>query len=88
MPKATWGARSAQPDAEAGAHTPLLDGDEQLGWVLRSKIRCKPLFVAGGHRVSADTALDWVQRTLRGYRLPEPRRRAARLAARRGSGDC
>jgi len=39
--------------------------------------------VAGGHRVSADTALAWVQRTLRGYRLPEPTRLADRLASRR-----
>ena len=75
--------RFVEPGAEAGAHTPLMDGDEQLGWVLRSKVRSKPLFVAGGHRVSADTALDWVQRTLRGYRLPEPTRLADRLASRR-----
>ncbi|HEL5320931.1 TPA: deoxyribonuclease V [Stenotrophomonas maltophilia] len=75
--------RFVEPGAEAGAHTPLMDGDEQLGWVLRSKVRSKPLFVAGGHRVSADTALDWVQRTLRGYRLPEPTRLAGRLASRR-----
>ncbi|WP_414606075.1 deoxyribonuclease V [Stenotrophomonas pavanii] len=75
--------RFVEPGAEAGAHAPLQDGDEQLGWVLRSKVHCKPLFVAGGHRVSADTALDWVQRTLRGYRLPEPTRLADRLASRR-----
>lgn len=75
--------RFVEPGAEAGAHTPLMDGDEQLGWVLRSKVRSKPLFVAGGHRVSADTALDWVQRTLRGYRLPEPTRLTDRLASRR-----
>jgi len=51
--------------------------------VLRSKLRCKPLFVTGGHRVSADTALDWVQRTLRGYRLPEPTRWADAVASNR-----
>ncbi|HDS1578901.1 TPA: deoxyribonuclease V [Stenotrophomonas maltophilia] len=75
--------RFVEPGADAGACTPLLDGNEQLGWVLRSKLRCKPLFVAGGHRVSADTALEWVLRTLRGYRLPEPTRLADRLASRR-----
>ncbi|MBK0011607.1 deoxyribonuclease V [Stenotrophomonas sp. S41] len=82
--------RFEEPGAEPGAHTPLLDGDEPLGWVLRSKARCRPLFVAGGHRVSADTALAWVQRTLRGYRLPEPTRLADRLASRRDEGrvDC
>jgi deoxyribonuclease V len=75
--------RFVEPGLEAGAHTPLMDGSEQLGWVLRSKLRCKPLFIAGGHRVSAGTALAWVQRTLRGYRLPEPTRLADRLASRR-----
>jgi len=82
--------RFEEPGAETGAHTPLLYGDEQLGWVLHSKVHCKPLFVAGGHRVSADTALAWVQRTLRGYRLPEPTRLADRLASRRDEGrvDC
>ena len=78
--------RFEEPGAEPGAQTPLLDGDEQLGWVLRSKARCKPLFVAGGHRVSADTALALVQGTLRGYRLPEPTRLADRLASRRDEG--
>ncbi len=29
--------RFVEPGAEAGAHTPLLEGDEQLGWVLRSR---------------------------------------------------
>ena len=72
-----------EPDAAPGAVSPLLDGDDMLGWVLRSKVRCRPLFVSGGHRVSADTALAWVQRTLRGYRLPEPTRLADRLASRR-----
>jgi len=81
--KSKLGGRFVEPADEAGAHTRLLDGDEQLGWVLRSKVRCRPLFVAGGHRISADTALQWVQRTLRGYRLPEPTRLADRLASRR-----
>ncbi|MGO4612022.1 endonuclease V, partial [Variovorax sp. 2RAF20] len=58
------------PTPHQGVQPQPGDGGEQLGWVLRSKLRCKPLFVAGGHRVSADTALAWVQRTLRGYRLP------------------
>ena len=39
--------------------------------------------VLGKRGVSADTALAWVQRTLRGYRLPEPTRLADRLASRR-----
>lgn len=69
--------------ALAGEHVPLLQRGEQIGWALRSKVRCNPLFVSPGHRVSMQGALDAVLRTLRGYRLPEPTRLADRLASRR-----
>ena len=69
--------------ALAGEHVPLLHRGEQIGWALRSKVRCNPLFVSPGHRVSMQGALDAVLRTLRGYRLPEPTRLADRLASRR-----
>lgn len=70
-------------DAAAGALAPLEDNGEQLGWVWRSKARCNPLFISTGHRVGADTALDWVQRCMAGYRLPEPTRWADAIASRR-----
>ncbi|WP_454877342.1 deoxyribonuclease V [Serratia inhibens] len=70
-------------DAVAGALAPLEDKGEQLGWVWRSKARCNPLFIATGHRVSADSALAWVQRCMAGYRLPEPTRWADAIASRR-----
>ncbi|ACY83028.1 deoxyribonuclease V [Edwardsiella piscicida] len=70
-------------DETPGSTVALMDGGEQLGWVLRSKARCNPLFISGGHRVSTDSALAWVQRCLRGYRLPEPTRWADAIASRR-----
>lgn len=74
------------PLAEAvGSQQPLLDGDEQLGWVWRSKARCNPLFVSTGHRISPDTALQWVMRCTRGYRLPEPTRWADAVASNRAA---
>ncbi|WP_420299906.1 deoxyribonuclease V [Edwardsiella tarda] len=72
----------ADLDAAPGATTPLMDGAEPIGWVLRSKARCNPLFISSGHRVSRDSALAWVQRCLRGYRLPEPTRWADAIASR------
>ena len=69
--------------AEPGALAPLMDKGEQLAWVWRSKARCNPLFIATGHRVSTDTALAWVQRCMRGYRLPEPTRWADAVASGR-----
>lgn len=71
------------PGDHPGQRTLLRDGEQALGWVLRSKARCQPLFVSPGHRVSIDSALAWVLRSLRGYRLPEPTRLADRLASRR-----
>ncbi|ATA25697.1 endonuclease V [Brenneria goodwinii] len=68
---------------EVGSQQPLLDKGEQIGWVWRSKARCNPLFVATGHRVSSDTALLWVKRCMRGYRLPEPTRWADVVASNR-----
>lgn len=70
-------------DDTAGAKAPLMDKGEQLAWVWRSKIRCNPLFVSTGHRVSADSALYWVQECMRGYRLPEPTRWADAVASDR-----
>ncbi|MCV9880522.1 deoxyribonuclease V [Brenneria izbisi] len=68
---------------EVGSRQPLVDKGEQIGWVWRSKARCNPLFVATGHRVGMDSALQWVQRCTRGYRLPEPTRWADAVASNR-----
>lgn len=65
----------------AGNVAPLLDKQEQIGWVLQSKNNCNPLFVSAGHRISQDSALHWVKQCLRGYRLPEPTRWADAIAS-------
>lgn len=68
---------------EPGARAALIDKGEQLAWVWRSKARCNPLFITTGHRVSQDSALAWVQRCMKGYRLPEPTRWADAVASGR-----
>ena len=68
---------------EPGACQLLIDKGEPLASVLRSKKRCNPLFISTGHRVSLDSALLWVNRCLRGYRLPEPTRWADAVASGR-----
>ena len=69
-----------------GAFTPLRDGREQIGWLLRSKPGCLPLIVSPGHKVAMPSAPELVMRFTRGYRLPEPTRLADRLASRRDRG--
>lgn len=66
-----------------GAFVPLRDGREQIGWLLRSKVKCNPLVVSPGHRVAMASAAELVMRYVRAYRLPEPTRLADRLASRR-----
>ncbi len=68
---------------DPGAKAPLIDKGENIGWVWRSKLRCNPLFISTGHRVSIDSALHWVQQCMRGYRLPEPTRWADAVASNR-----
>lgn len=66
-----------------GVLEPLMDKSEQIGWVWNSKPRCKPLYISLGHRISQETALSWVKRCMRSYRLPEPTRWADAIASRR-----
>ncbi len=66
-----------------GAFTPLRDGSEQIGWILRSKPGCLPLIISPGHRVAIASAPELVMRYVTTYRLPETTRLADRLASRR-----
>jgi len=72
-----------EPGPTKGDSSPLLDDDEIIGAVLRSRDRVRPLFVSPGHRVSIATATHWALATTTRYRLPEPVRAADRLASRR-----
>jgi len=69
-----------QPGDAAGSRAPLLDGDEVIGSVLRTRDGTAPVYVSVGHRVGLEEAVDWVLRCCRGHRLPEPSR-AAHMAA-------
>jgi deoxyribonuclease V len=71
-----------------GAQAPLVWQGRQIGVALRTRRRANPVYVSVGHRVSLATALGWVIRTGRGYRLPEPTRAAhAAAGTLRRAGD-
>jgi deoxyribonuclease V len=74
------GTHGALPK-EKGAWVPLLDGDEAVGAVLRTRDGVAPLYVSIGHRVSLPTAIRWVLACTTRYRLPETTRQAHRLAS-------
>lgn len=64
------------PGMEKGAKTAMMDKDEQIGWVLRSKDKVKPLFVSPGHKMDLESSARLVLSAVNGYRIPEPTRQA------------
>jgi deoxyribonuclease V len=74
-----WGRYKMPPD-EPGAWSPLWDGEEMIGAVLRTQAGASPVFVSIGHRISLENAIATVMACVRGHRLPEPTR-LAHLAA-------
>ncbi|MGN9915476.1 deoxyribonuclease V [Micromonospora palomenae] len=70
---------SAEPGPLRGDSTPLVDGGETVGRVLRTRDGVKPVFVSVGHRMSLDNAVEQVLALTPRYRLPETTRTADRL---------
>jgi len=66
--------------ARRGDASPLLDGGEVVGRVLRTRDGVKPVFVSVGHRTDLDTACRNVLALTPEFRLPETTRRADRLS--------
>jgi len=64
-----------------GGWTPLLDGDEVIGAVLRSRQGVKPIYISLGHRIGLESAIDFVMGCITRYKLPETTRHAHRLAS-------
>ena len=69
-----------EPPLERGSWAPLVEGDEVIGAVLRTRTGVKPVYVSSGHRVSLQSAVELVLACTAGFRLPEPIRRAHRAA--------
>jgi deoxyribonuclease V len=72
-------AEGAWPSDERGARSPLLLGDELIGYWLRTRPGTRPLAAHAAWRTDAETAAGVVLATSR-MRTPEPLRRARRSA--------
>ena len=59
-----------------GERTEMVYQNRQVCAVLRTRERIKPLFISQGHRIGLQRALALVLSCCRGYRIPEPIRRA------------
>jgi len=65
-----------EPGTAKGAHSPLYDGDEVIGAVVRTRTKVKPLFVSVGNRCRLEDAIALTLACTTKYRLPEPTRLA------------
>lgn len=65
-----------EPAEDTGAISPLVDKDEQIGVVLRTKARTRLVFISAGHRVDLASARALALACLSRYRIPEPTRQA------------
>jgi deoxyribonuclease V len=72
--------RETEPGEEKGSWTPLTDGGEVIGAVVRTRTRVRPVYVSVGHRVDLEAAISLVLSCTTKYRLPEPTRWAHRVA--------
>ncbi|WP_412544337.1 endonuclease V [Longispora sp. K20-0274] len=76
-----------EPGPDRGDWSPLTDGGEVIGRVLRTRAGVKPVFVSVGHLFDLDSATELTLALTPKYRLPETTRAAdqlSRLALRAG----
>ena len=65
---------------DKGSSQYLIDHDETIGAVLRTRKNVKPVYVSIGHKISLPTAIDYVLQCAVKYRLPETTRLADKLS--------
>lgn len=70
-----------EPAEERGKWCELVDKDEVIGCVLRTRSGVKPIFVSVGTGLALETCVEWTLKVTTRFRLPEPIRVADRLAA-------
>ena len=69
-----------EPPPAKGSRSPLLHRGEQIGAVLRTRSRVKPVFISVGHLADLESVLKLVLSVSRRFRLPEPVRAAHQAA--------
>ncbi len=65
-----------EPRQATGSTAPLMDREEQIGVVLRTREGVKPIFISIGHRVDLESSVELAMACVRRYRIPEPTRQA------------
>ncbi len=71
-----------EPGTRRGDRVPLQHNGEEIGAVLTTRDRIKPLFISPGHQINSTAATELVLACGLRYRLPEPTRLAHLLTNR------
>lgn len=66
-----------EPGEKRGSRSTLLSKEgDVIGTVLRTRDNTKSVFVSPGHKIDTESAMEIALECARGYRIPEPTRRA------------
>jgi deoxyribonuclease V len=68
------------PGPSQGSFELIRREGKEVGVVLRTKDKIKPLFISPGHRIDLLTSIQIILTTCQGFRIPEPLRRAHQLS--------
>ncbi len=71
--------RADVPGIEQGSTSSLLAKDKEIGKMVRTRTKVKPVIVSVGHLIDLDNAVKLVLECTAGFRLPEPTRQADKL---------
>lgn len=74
-----WGEVREEPSIKRGNVSYLYDNDVVIGASLRTQDNVKPVYVSIGHKISLETACQWVLKLASKYRLPETTRQADQI---------
>jgi len=79
--------REKEPPNRVGAWTPLVEDDETIGAVLRTRAGVRPVYISIGHRLDLESAVKLTLACTDGYRIPKPTREADHFVARLKRGE-
>jgi len=71
-----------EPGRVRGSTAALTDGGEIVGAVVRTRDGIRPMYISPGHRMDIPSAVVFTLAACKGFRLPEPTRRAHTLVTR------
>ncbi|MBI4595591.1 MAG: deoxyribonuclease V [Candidatus Tectomicrobia bacterium] len=80
--------RYEEPGEERGAYSNLYDQEDTIiGAAVRTKTKTKVLFISVGNLISMPSAIEWVFKCTKGYRVTEPLRQAHMYVNQLRKGD-